>query len=337
MTHSLKVFLIIGVICWQQCAMAESLDKATGKALRHLGKPAELPKNVIADDDLGTNHLPATITIQKVVPREMVDQVVDQLLKLTDLGRSQIVKGADRGIFGTPGVRYFGDLYESHVLAFIPAQGWSHYTRSLAVDDKGDATLVAPPKEILLPRALELAKAFGLSESDFARHPATGQFDATYMKIERSNVRSDTRVVQRSIFLRRSINGLPVVTGHLYGGLTLGLGLNGVIHEFALTARATKPESEIKTASLAEQITAIKKSGKVFAVRWPGEATPPEFLQNAFLKLQFVEAVYFEAAPEEAQKIIPPLLRWEGELQVGNTNHPVIFFTPVAEAKTQRK
>ena len=333
MTNLTASIFLTAVLAGQIAAKAETYEQAVQKALRHLGQPIPQILKLDRAESLDAKFLPAKIAVQKVVPRKFDDEIIDRLLKFTELDRRQTFKGANRGIFGTPGVKYFGVLEKDHTLAIIPARGLVSYVRTEATDDKGDTAAVAQAKELLLPRALEIGKMLGLHESDFARHPLTGKFDVTYSKIERSTFNTDLRVVQRSIFLRRSIAGLPVVTGHLYGGLWVGLGINGMVHEIKLTARATEPLSMIEAAPLDEQIIALRNSKQVFTVQWPEEFRTAKSLQEATLVLELVEAVYFEAAPEDVQKIIPPLLRWEGELKSNNQKYPVILFTPIKVAK----
>ena len=57
----------------------------------------------------------------------------------------------------------------------------------------------------------------------------------------------------------------------------------------------------------------------------------------AVLKLDFVEVAYFEDAPEKPQQIIPPLLRWEGELIFHGETNLVVLFTPIAKSKPDRQ
>jgi hypothetical protein len=301
-------------------------------ALRSLGEPIQFCPS-LKTEAISTNVLPAQVAVHKVVRREFSEDLINKLLKLTELDRNQTFKGADRGVFGTPGVRYYGSMEDNHTLAVIPAQGWMNYMRLEAMDDKGDKTLVGPTEEEALRWGLELAKTLGLKEPDLARHPLKDRLDYLFTKIEGGPVRLEPRVKVRGVMFRRAIDGYPVTTGRLYGGLHVEYGFHGMIYKFELIARATEPMSTIKIAPLAEQLKTVAEGKQVYGVRWPVDPSELKKDKDAVLDLSLVELVYFEDSPDKFQKIIPPLLRWEGELKTKGQEHTVIFFTPIKEAK----
>ncbi len=315
------------------CSFSGQFEQATAHALRSLGQPVHYWPKVMMRGEILQKPIPEAVTVYKVVPRKISDATLDELLKATELNRSQTFQGANRGVFGTPGVRYYGSLENNHTLAIIPAQGWIHYTRLEAVDDKGNKTLQGPTEEETLRRGLEFAKLLGLKESDFARHPIENRLDYRFLKTEGGPVRLEPRVKSMEVFFRRAIDGHPVATGRLYGGLWVGFGFHGMLYKFELTARAVEPMDTIKLASLSEQFRAITEGKQTHAVRWPVDPEELKKDKEAVLELDFVELVYFEDAPEKFQKIIPPLLRWEGELSFKGQRHLVVLFTPVKPRK----
>ncbi len=312
-------------------------ESAVGHALRTLGQPVSYWPRMTNKSDLKQMQIPASLSVYKVVPRKLPDETLQRLFKTTGLDQNQTFQGADRGVFGTPGVRYYGNLSSNHTLTIIPAQGWMHYTRMEAVDDKGDKTLSGPTELETMRWGLEFAKIIGLSESDFARHPVENRLDYRFLKTEGGSVQHAPRVKSMEVFFRRAIDGYPVATGRLYGGLWVGYGFNGMLYKFALTARATEPVSTINLAPMSEQLKTVEAGKQVYAVRWPVNPEDLKKDKDAVLELDFVELVYFEDAPEKFQKIIPPLLRWEGELIFKGERHLVVLFTPVKEAKKTKK
>ncbi|MDH7502782.1 MAG: hypothetical protein QHJ82_08755 [Verrucomicrobiota bacterium] len=228
-------------------------------------------------------------------------------------------------------MRYYGSQENNHTLAIIPAQGWMHYTRLEAMDDKGDHTLTGPTEAEALQRGLEFAKTLGLKESDLARHPTKDRLDYLFTKIEGGPVLQEPRVKVRGVFFRRAIDGFPVTTGRLFGGFRVEYGFHGMIYKFELVARATEPISTIKVAPLAEQLKVVAEGKQVYGVRWPVDPDELKMDKDAALNLSLVELVYFEDSPEKFQKIIPPLLRWEGQLRFKGQEQTVIFYTPIKE------
>lgn len=313
------------------CCCGAPHDQALSQALRNLGEPIAFCPKLKPAEAVLKKSLPTQVSVHKVVRREFSDDLIDKLLKMTDLDRNQTFQGANRGVFGTPGVRYYGSLKSNHTLAIIPAQGWVHYTRMEAVDDKGDRTLQGPTEEETLRRGLEFAKILGLKESDLAQHPLKNRLDYLFTKTEGGPVLLPPRVKVRGVFFRRAIDRYPVTTGRLYGGLSVEFGFHGMLHKFELIARATKPLSVINVAPIAEQFKTLAEGKQVYAVRWPIAPDELKRDKDAVLELVLVEVVYFEDAPENFQKIIPPLLRWEGELKFRGEKHTVVLFTPIRE------
>jgi len=331
----LRVAVLLAVVTGCACLGAE-YDQATAHALRSLGQPVKHWPKVTMKGDMAQRSIPEAVAVHKVVPRKFSEATLDRLLKVTELDRSQTFQGADRGVFGTPGVRYYGSLESNHTLTVIPAQGWIHYTRLEAVDDKGNKTLQGPTEEETMRWGLEFAKILDLKESDFARHPVENRLDYRFLKTEGGPVRLAPRVKSMEVFFRRAIDGHPVATGRLYGGLWVGYGFHGMLYKFELAARATEPMATIKLAPLSEQFQKITSGRQAHAVRWPVDPEELKTDKDAILELDFVELVYFEDAPEKFQKIIPPLLRWEGELRFKGDRHLVVLFTPIKQAEANR-
>jgi len=284
-----------------------------------------------------TAALPAEVRVFKVVPREFSEEFIDRLLEVTELDRTQTFRGSRHGVFGTPGVRYYGSLENNHTLAIIPAQGWIHYTRMDAVDDKADRSLVGPTEEETLQRGLEFAKFLGLKESDLARTSDKERLHYYFRKTEGGPVLHPPRVKSMEVFFRRALDGHPVVAEGLYGGLWVGFGFRGKLYKFSLTARAIEPMYAFPVAPIAEQLKVLTECKQVYAFPWPVDAKDLKKDQDAVLTLVIVEVVYFEDAPERVQKIIPPLLRWEGELQFNAEQHTVVLYTPIKEAGAKPK
>lgn len=324
------VFLLC---CWAAACHAAAHDQAVQAALRSLGQPLTYCPKVTATNVTLGKPLPAQVAVHKVIPWKFSEELIDQILRMTDLERRQTFQGANRGVFGTPGVRYFGNPENNHTLAIIPTQGWMNYMRLEAIDDKGDRTLTGPSEEEALRRALEFAKVLGLKESDLARHPTKDRLDYLFNKVEGGPVSHEPRVKARGVFLRRAIDGYPVTTGRLYGGLWVEYGFHGVLYKFELLARASEPMSTISVAPVSEQLKTLAESRRVYAVHWPIDPAELKKQKDAVLDLSLVELVYFEDAPDKFQKVIPPLLRWEGELKFQGQEHAVILFTPIKEAK----
>jgi len=328
-----KACLGVFLSCWVVVCDGAPHDQALRYALRTLGEPIGLCPKLQPAEAVLKKSLPTQIAVHKVVRREFPEKVIDKLLKMTELDRNQTFQGANRGVFGTPGVRYYGSLENNHTLTVIPAQGWIHYTRMEAVDDKGDRTLVGPTEEETYQRGLEFAKMLGLKESDLARHPVKDRLDFLFAKTEGGPVLLPPRVKSREVFFRRAIDGYPVTTVGLYGGLWVGFGYRGMLYKFALTARATEPMSTIKVAPLSEQLKILADGKQVHATHWPVDPQELKKDKEATLVVDLVEAVYFEDAPEKLQKVIPPLLRWEGNLKIKDQKHSVVLFTPIKEVE----
>jgi hypothetical protein len=328
--------LLAGILS-RACSYASAYEQAVEGALRELGEPSSSLPQIRPVGELFKRSWPDSVKVLKVVPRQLAEKNTDRLFKITGIDPRETFEGATGGIFGTAGVKYFGSLQRNHTLTFIPAQGWIHYKRAEAIDDKGNRSAVAPPESALLPRALELAEALGLSKQDFAKRPDTNDFEVRMGYTRQAAYKSEPRVVGREIFLRRAIGGHPVVTGHLYGGLSVGIGINGMLHHFELTARATQPEKALAIAPLSEQLNLLGGGKPVHIVH-----SPPDWLEatkdkNAVLELGLAEVVYFEDEPNKVQKIIPPILRWEGELKFRGATNLVVLFTSIAEARSEEK
>lgn len=328
-----RVCVLIFISWCVNCYCGAPHEQALPHALRSLGQPIASCPRVRPADIVLNKSLPAQLAFHKVVRREFSEDLINNLLKVTELRRDQTFQGANRGVFGTPGVRYYGSLENNHTLTIIPAQGWIHYTRMEAVDDKGDRTLVAPSEEQTLQRALEFARMLGLKEADLARHPVKDRLHYHFCKTEGGPVLQVPRVKSMEVFFRRAIDGHPVVAQGLYGGLWVGFGFRGMLYKFALTARATEPLSTIRVAPLADQLKQFAEGRQAYAFSWPVDPQELKKDQDAVLELSLVEVVYFEDAPEVVQKIIPPLLRWEGELVCRGERHFVVLFTPIKETK----
>lgn len=163
------------------------------------------------------------------------------------------------------------------------------------------------------------------------KHPTAERLDYVFEKTERDSYNKPTRVVSRHVFFRRAIDGYRVVTGHYYGGLRVGFGINGKLHQVELTARATKPLSNIRVASLAEQIKMFADCKEIFALRESDFWEIVKADKSAILELENVEVIYFEDAPEKFQKVIPPLLRWQGNLKWQEKVETIVFFTGIKE------
>lgn len=320
----------ICVLC--RCSGAE-YEAAVSHALRTLGQPVGYCPRIEPTEFVLRTRLPEQVRVHKVVPRAFSEELIDQLLKITDLDRNQTFRGSRTGVFATPGVRYYGSLEKNHTLAIIPAQGWIHYTRMEAVDDKGARQSLVPSEDEALARGLEFARVFGLGESDFARHPLKNRLDYLFCKTEGGPVLDPPQVKSMEVFFRRAIDGHPVHSRGLYGGLWVGFGFRGMLYKFELTARATEPIATIRLAPISEQLRVFAESKQVYASPWPFDSDELKKDKNALLRLELVEVVYFEDAPEKVQKIIPPLLRWEGELQFKSARHFVAIFTPIQETK----
>ncbi len=334
MIVSVSMIRLIAILlcCAAATCCGASYDQAVRQALRTLGEPIGYsPK--LKSDAIASNALPARVSVHKVIPRKFSENTMQQVFKLTGIDTNSTFKGATEGVFGTPGVRYYGSLEQNHTLAVIPAQGWMHYERLEAMDDKGNKTLTGPSEEETLRRALEFANVFGLNESDFARHPLKNRLDYLFTKIEGGPVRLEPRVKVRGVMLRRAIDGFPVTNGRLYGGFAVEYGFHGMIYKFELIARATEPLSAIHVAPVSEQLKVLATGKDVFCARWPASSDELRKDKAAELTLTLIELVYFEDAPEKFQKIIPPLLRWEGTLTHKGQEHTVILYTPVKEAK----
>jgi hypothetical protein len=326
----------IGILLLLVCFAARHLgagpyDQAVKRALNELGQPVVKMPRIETSADLRTTRLPEQVAAHQVVPRQFSEQMLNTIFRLTALERSNMVSRAARGSFGAPGVKYFGSFEKDQTLALNPAQGWIRYKNGQALHDKGNRSATAPGEEVLLPRALELAKVLGLMESDFARRPGENGYDFRLGKTERTSYQQPKRVVGRDIFLRRAIDGHPVVTGSLQGGLWFGIGINGVVHEFHLTARATQRSETRTVAPLPQQLTALAEARQVRIVHRPTDWEDAVKDQQAVLALDLVEIVYFEDAPEKIQHLIPPLLRWEGELKFRGQSNLVVLFTPVKQ------
>lgn len=327
----LMVVLLAGVVA---CSGAPH-DRAVNAALRSVGEPIKYCPPLRADA-LTKQPLPAQIAVHKVVPRQFPQELMDRLFQLTGIDPNQTFQGANRGVFGTPGVRYYGSLRNNHTLAVIPAQGWMHYERLEAIDDKGDRTLTGPTEEQALRWGVEFATFLGLKKDELARHPTKDRLDYLFTKIEGGPVLQEPRVKARGVMLRRAIDGFPVTTGRLVGGFSVEYGFNGMIYKFELAARATEPTSTIQVAPMAEQLKVLADGKQVYGVRWPVDPKELRKDKDAALELEFVELVYFEDTPEKFQKIIPPLLRWEGELKFMGQSHTVILYTPIKESGAER-
>jgi len=336
MKRSCLLLLLLACLGSDGCqGFASEYQQALTSALRHLGEPVPQRLAVKPTPALLKTALPKRVAVQKVVPRRFPDLVLSNLFARTGINPNQIFEGATGGVFGTPGVRYFGSLEKNHILAVIPAQGWMHYTCQDALNSRGDTTAVGPSEEETLRRGLEFARFLGLQESDLAKLPRTNRLDYRFSVTHHSSLKQPRHVAAREAFFRRAIDGYPVVTGHLYGGLWVGFGYGGKLYKFALTARATQPAELLSVAPLGEQLKMLSESKALHAFAWPADAGESKKL--AALEVDLVEVVYFEDAPENPQKVIPPLLRWEGDLKTAAATNGVVFFTPIREQRQRWK
>ncbi len=108
-------------------ALASDYEQASRKALRSLGEPVRFCPKVVSTKELLRCKIPDQIAVQSVVPRQLSPATIATLLRMGGLDSQKTFKGNNRGVFGTPGVKYYGSLEQTHTLTIIPAQGWIRY------------------------------------------------------------------------------------------------------------------------------------------------------------------------------------------------------------------
>jgi hypothetical protein len=310
------------------CSYAFAGEDATRNALNTLGKEVACPLPIRVSPQFSNPPVPSVVKTWKVVPRKWSAQGQAQFVRLTGVDVGQTYEGSSAPEFRTPGVKFYGSIRDDHCLTLVPDRGWFIYRCSQAIDDSGRKTAIVGLDEAqVLSKAFEIARMFDMSEEDFARHPITGKFDCRFTKLERTASKTGTRVIGRGVFLRRAVDGLPVFTGGLQGGLRAEFGIEGQLHKMELTARAIEPTGSVRLAPVPQQISALTSEKRfhlvLFNPDWSAYQAEPE----ARLELTWLEAGYFEDERENPQQALPLVLRWEAKLIGSGERKTLVFFS----------
>ena len=272
-----------------------------------------------------TNQLPVSVKIWKVIPRTFSPSTVSNLLQIAGLKLSQHKRVDQGGVFAGKDVRFFGDRNDTHQLNLIPSQGFIVISRmdTRAQIPKELPSAVPDPKTALR-LTLDILKNIGIDRSELATNSG-GKIQAGYTQGEvlhkdKRTGQVVTNIDERQIFLKRQIEGIPVIGST--DGANVHFGNAGKVGYLSVVWRAIRQERECPVPAAVGFINRIK-SGQVSIPAWAGG----NYKSLTITKVNFS---YWENSGSEPQSYIYPFAILDAKTDQHGDNSTVQLFVPFA-------
>lgn len=283
---------------------------------------------------IGTNALPASLPVFKVVRGQFSRQTIDALMELGRFTESHRLPLPPGSPLSTKSALRFQHPETKAYLVISPEIGSISYLNLSAVHLPYEKVAEVPSTNETLAAAQRWLPKLGIDPGELARRPGSDELHATFSRRTRSRVNpkagtSETKLAAHSVFLPRQKGGITFSgLGHA-GGFYLELGCQGVVGQLSLQWRSLQPVAEFEVATT-NQLTEWLHVGKGFVQGdWNGRVEK--------MIVRSIAPHYLELDSTERQETVLPYAVLKADVECDGQKRPLTILLPVITGeKTSR-